>query len=46
MPVRIRPRHEEAQLLEPRRAPAPVEHELYEEHTAKLLRAVGARVDT
>jgi len=39
-------RHNEPQVPEPRRSPAPLEHELYDEHAAKLLRVVGSRVDT
>ena len=39
-------RHNEPQVPEPRRAPAPVAHELYHEYAAKLLRVVGARVAT
>ena len=39
-------RHNEPQVPEPRRGPAPVAHELYDEHAPKLLRVVSARVAT
>ena len=39
-------RHNEPHVPEPRRGPAPVSHELYDEHAAKLLRVVSSRVAT